>query len=610
MLRLIFAWLLRPFLANLRRLLPTRNHETVPADPTSGSAQVDGGSSEEQLSVFAHMERGLKNSADGPAVISMFQSADCLKGLVPPVEGHNEEWLTLTYTQLHRAAVQLALGLLAHGAQPNSTMVMLIPNGGEYAVLLWACVLLRIAYVSLDPALLEASEFPILKQLIRTLKPQLVVAQDHIQGKALDRAVADLRLAQPIRISLSQSDAPSAWKCLSDWAAGAGRSSTAEASLIAAARCDDPERIHSILFTSGTSGLPKGCPRPVRGMSHLLESQSWLVDANVGVMAVQQAHNSRGIAPAQMFQTWRAGGAVVLTGQSFSVRDAASAIRKLRATFLVLTPPMVHEMATELAERPLDVRSVQRIQIGGDTVTRGLLKKCAAMFPHAQVCVNHGMTEGGGAFRWPFFDTPVDRLPYFGVICPVGAVAPGAVVRVWDPVRQSVASTGQLGELHLACASHIRHYLGGRSEEDFYHDGTERWFKTGDIARVDADGLVFILGRGKDMIQRDRVTIMPAAIESLVEDFTGAQTIVIPVSHPELGSDPFAVISSYSGKTETEIIDHVRAVLGLSYELGGVGSLKQLGLVEFPVNMTRKVVRSEVQEAVLKLLYRRSTSVN
>jgi 4-coumarate--CoA ligase len=522
MLLLIFSWLLRSIFAIPRLLLAQRNNGQAPVDPASRNAQIDGGPVEKTLSVFTHTERGLKRNPDGPAVISMFQPADSLKDLVPLVEGRNE-WLTLTYTQLHRAAVRLAMGLLAHGTQPNSTMVMLIPNGGEYTVLLWTCVLLRFAYVSLDPAMLEASEFPTLKKLIRTLKPQLIVAPDRIQGKALDFAIAELQLAQPIRISLSQSDGPSEWKCLADWATGAEKSPIEEASLIAAARYDDPERIHSILFTSGTSGLPKGCPRPVRGMSHLLQSQSWLIDAKVGALAVQQAHNSRGIAPAQTLQTWRAGGAVVLTGQSFSVRDAASAIRQIGATFLVLTPPMVHEMATELAERPLDVRSVRRIQVGGDTITRGLLTKCAAMFPHAQICVNHGMTEGGGAFRWPFFDTPVSQLPYFGVMCPVGTIAPGAVMRVWDTIRQSVASTGQLGELHLACASHIRHYLGGRSEEDFYHDGTRRWFKTGDIARIDADGRVFILGREKDMIQRARVTIMPAALENLVEDFAGVQ---------------------------------------------------------------------------------------
>lgn len=609
------AWLLWPFLAIARPLFASQTQEKVRRDPIPDAAEIDGGQIEERLtSAFDHIERGLKNNPDGPAVISMRQSADCLGDLVTPLKARNDEYLALTYRQLHGAAVRLAMGLLAHGAQPNSTLVMIIPNGAEYCIVLWACILLRITYVSLDPAVLEASEFPMLKHLIRTLKPQLVVASDQIRGKAVDIAVADLRLAQPIRVSLSSSGDASDWKSLVDYAANAARSPIDESVIIDAARNDDLQRTESILFTSGTSGLPKGCPRPVRGMSHLLQSQSWLVDSRVGSVAVQQAHNSRGIAPAQTLQTWRAGGAVVLTGQGFSVRDAVAAIKQLGVTFLVLTPPMVHEMACELAARPLDIRSVQRIQVGGDAVTRGVLTKCSALFPHAQVCVNHGMTEGGGAFRWPFFDTPVDRLPYFGVMCPVGVAAPGAAVRIWDSARHCAVSRGQLGELHLACDSHIRHYLAGRSEESFYKDGTRRWFKTGDIARMDADGLVYILGRRQDMIQRAGVTIMPAAIESVVEDFTGAQvcllllaevtrinisqTIVVPAG----SAGPFLVINSYVGKSDVEIKDHVRAALGPDYVPGGVASLEQLGLADFPVNKTRKIIRSEVQQAVLNLL--------
>jgi hypothetical protein len=70
------------------------------------------------------------------------------------------------------------------------------------------------------------------------------------------------------------------------------------------------------------------------------------------------------------------------------------------------------------------------------------------------------------------------------------------------------------------------------------------------------------------------------------------------------------VISSYSARTEAEIKDHVEAVLGPDYALGGVVSLKQLGLVGFPVNLTRKIIRSEVQQAVLELLHKRSTKIN
>jgi hypothetical protein len=82
------------------------------------------------------------------------------------------------------------------------------------------------------------------------------------------------------------------------------------------------------------------------------------------------------------------------------------------------------------------------------------------------------------------------------------------------------------------------------------------------------------------------------------------KTIVVPAPHHVLGAEPYAVKSSYNGKTEAQIKDHVRAVFGRDYALGGLASLKQLGLVEFPLNPTHKIIKSEVQIAVMKHLKR------
>jgi hypothetical protein len=88
------------------------------------------------------------------------------------------------------------------------------------------------------------------------------------------------------------------------------------------------------------------------------------------------------------------------------------------------------------------------------------------------------------------------------------------------------------------------------------------------------------------------------------------KTVVVPAPHHVLGAEPFAVLNSYNGKTKAQIKDHVRAVFGRDYALGGLASLKQLGLVEFPLNPTRKIIKSEVQTAVVKHLKRISREGN
>ena len=80
------------------------------------------------------------------------------------------------------------------------------------------------------------------------------------------------------------------------------------------------------------------------------------------------------------------------------------------------------------------------------------------------------------------------------------------------------------------------------------------------------------------------------------------KTIVVKAPHHVLGAEPFAVLNSYDGKTEVQIKDHVRAVFGKDYALGGLASLKQLGVIEFPLNPTHKIIKSELQTIVIRYL--------
>ncbi|KAF4536152.1 AMP-dependent synthetase/ligase [Lasiodiplodia theobromae] len=535
----------------------------------------------------------------------MHQSPDSLSGLIPSdgqftqkQGGPRHECLVFTYNELHRASLKLAAGLAAHGVRPNTTMLMLIPNGGEYCLLLWTCIVMRLTFVCLDPSTLAASDPAELRDVMESTKPSIVVVPDAAGAKTMDTLLASLGNDHALRISLTERPVSGSWTSLPELAADATSDPPDEQQLLDAARNDDEDRIHSIMFTSGTSGRSKGCPLRVGGMTHVLHSQSWLINKDNCASALQQAHNSRGIAPAQTLQTWRAGGAVVMTGRGFAADDMVDAIREHGVTFVVLTPAMVHALAPLLSAHAFEVTSVRTVQVGGDAVTKDILTKCAALFPKAEVCVNHGMTEGGACFRWPFFGTPTAEIPYFGEICPVGVVARGAVVRVWDAERECVARRGRPGELHLHCSSIIRHYLGGVSESSFYEDDRGRWFNTGDVALMDDGGLVFILGRKKDMIKSNGIAIMPAALESSIEQFTGAQTSVIGISHPVLGQVPFAVLSSLNEKTQEEIKSYIMRTLGKDYALGGLATLEEVGLSEFTVNATHKIVRSEVEKAV------------
>lgn len=419
--------------------------------------------------------------------------------------------------------------MLSSGVQPNTALLLLIPNGIEYTILLWTATILRLTIVSLDLGLLDISKHDELRDLLGRVKPAVMVVQDAYEANTLDIVRRNIPLSRSdkdedniLGISLTESatsypSTSSIWKSLLTLTASPLEPLLIE-SLLSAARSDNPARTHSILFTSGTSGKPKGCPLLVSGISHVLQSQSWLLTPENSRRALQQAHNARGIAPAQTLQTWRGGGTVVMTGNGFNVDDLLDAVERYRVTFIVLTPAMVHAVSVELGKGVYngDVDCVRTVQVGGDAVTRDVLEKCSRLFPKARIVINHGMTEvgGGGVFTWPFTSM---KIPFYGEMSPVGAVAAGAVVRIWDEGK--VASRGKLGELHVCCGSTIQEYLDGVSSESFYEERGRRWFNTGDVGMMDSKGIVFVLGRKKEMISG----VMPAAIESCLEKFTSTQ---------------------------------------------------------------------------------------
>lgn len=121
---------------------------------------------------------------------------------------------------------------------------------------------------------------------------------------------------------------------------------------------------------------------------------------------------------------------------------------------------------------------------------------------------------------------------------------------------------------------------------------------------INEDGIIYILGRTKDVIKRGGIPITPAALESCIETFTGSQSSVVGISHPVLGQVPFAVVVAFSGRTEESIRERVTDLFGKDYALAGVATLEQLGLNSFPLNATDKIMKIDLVRVVKQYLKR------
>ncbi|KAH9828157.1 4-coumarate--CoA ligase 2 [Teratosphaeria destructans] len=563
-------------------------------------AEMDGGAMEcGDTSIFELLEEGLRKSPDEPAVIVMHQPPQHLAELVEVARvstPRGSQCLSWTFTELHRAACRLASGVMAQGVRPGSTILTLIPNCVEWFAVQWVSALMKLTVVSVDPAAVQEPRRPELESYLR-LNPDVILVADREGALAVDRALHAVRTSkQPLRMQL-QEDSAEGWRSFLEIGRKGARTHIEVEQLIADAKRDDPERVCQIVYTSGTSsGNPKGCPKTVKLIVNTLLIRA-PNDARPGRFVVNTA-NFRVIAPGFTLTQWVTGGACIMPSESFGPRTTLDAIETHKATYLLLVPSMLYALRDDPSTLSHRLSGVQRVILGGDMITRATMRAAQQLFPDAKIVNSPGMTEGVASFRWPFTDVPVDELPYHGDICPIGEVVPGVKIRLWDHVQGRIVGRGETGEFHICSDRFIDHYLDNAHPEAFYNDASGRWFKTGDLGLLTPRGLLYILGRIKDVIIRGGVNVVPAALEDCINGFTGGQSSVIGTSSAMYGHEPFAVLDTFGGKNEEEVKQRVRDLFGAAYALGGVATLEQLDLDCFPVNSTDKIMKIELQKMV------------
>lgn len=576
-------------------------------------AELDGGPlHQERSSTFSHIEEGLLKNPHGIATVVMHQSADHLSELLTGSNTNSgttsSKCLQWTYNQLHQAAVKLAIGLMANGIQPGMRIATLIPNRVEYPLTLWMYTLLRLTLISLDPGAVTLARREELTQLMEATNPDVVMVLDDNGARAIDEVFGGCQTSPKVKIILDGT--VDGWKNIPRIASDGGKSSLDPEKLVEDARGpDDPNRTSTILFTSGTStGNPKGCARHVAGINHVFYNvYQWGQGFTTSTRALTSSTNFRVISPALHTGIWHAGAMGVMPDPALGTQGTIAAIREWSLSYVLFIPALMYGVVSDPEFKDLDISSVTAISLGGDMITRDIHARTRKAFPRAHVSTAHGMTEGGGLFKWPYFETPFDQIPFFGEISPLGLVTPGSRLRIIDPESGAILKRNEPGEFCVSAESVIKHYLNDTNQDAFFRseDGTQ-WFRTGDLAIIDTDGVVYILGRIKDVIKRSGVPITPAALESCIEKFTGSQTSVVAWPHPVLGQEPLVVLKALNGKTEDEIKQQVLDMFGKDYALGTVVTLEQLGKQEFPLNATGKIMKREVLEWVKEYYDQRS----
>jgi len=351
-----------------------------------------------------------------------------------------------------------------------------------------------------------------------------------------------------------------------------------------------PARAAMVLYTSGTTGRPKGVPpldptnvdaaRLLRYMGSVGNSPP-LINNAVVLLALPVHH---GAGPAAATGACAKGGTVVLL-DPYDPEEALRLIEKHKVQFWTAVPTMalrIQALPKEVVDK-YDLSSMVALTTGAAPVPQSLKEWLVAKLGSNMLWEGYGCSECGmitsAAPDHQLTKPGTSGLPYEGVEVAI-------VDDDWNRLP-----VGKTGEIAANTPVVLSHYLGkGPLGEDTVKDG---FYRTGDVGHLDEDGFLFITDRIKDMIVAGGVNIYPTEIEkAIVEHADVEDCAVIGIPHEDFGEQPLAfIVRRKGGQASAEDIQAF-----LETRLAKFKRPRQFEFIEeFPINPTGKVLKNELR---------------
>jgi acyl-CoA synthetase (AMP-forming)/AMP-acid ligase II len=487
---------------------------------------------------------------------------------------HRPEAIALIYgdrltnfTTLDQHACKVANGLVGLGIRRHDRVGYLGRNSDAYFELLFGTAKAGAALVPINWRLAAPEIAMILADAgVTTL----------FLGKGFSGIPAALDL--PLRLRcISIDGASEEWP---DFAAWRDAQSSADPMLPA-----DPEDTVLQMYTSGTTGLPKGVELSHRNYLAVLVAAEALGAGGVGpddvlLMCMPAFH----VAGTNIGLIGLAHGSTVVVMEEFNPGLLADIIPRHGVTFLFLVPAAILMLVQHPASGSADFSSVRNLGYGASPISEALVEQARIVFPNAGFWHAYGLTEAtGGGTLLP----PEAHDPSRGKLRSCGKPYPGFELRIVDRSGQDVARS-HVGEIVLRSAAVMKGYWNNpeATRAAFFTDG---WLRTGDAAYKDEEGFIYVHDRVKDMIISGGENVYPAEVENaLFGHFAIADVAVIGVPDPRWGEAVKAIVVLRPGQqvTAEEIIVHARQCIA------GYKVPKSVDFVDaLPRNASGKVLR-------------------
>ena len=489
-----------------------------------------------------------------------------------------------TYAELWAQTSRAARGLLARGIKKGDRVGIWSPNRYEWVVTQFAAARAGAVLVTTNPAYKTAElEYALKQSGVRLLilsrafrQTQYVPMLEEVASRCPD-------LKESIVLE-------EGWQKLLEDGDRVAESDLSEREL--SLQFDDPVNIQ---YTSGTTGFPKGATLSHHG---ILNNGFFIGET------MRYTEQDRVCIPVPFYHCFGAvlgnlavithGACIIVPGETYDALEVMQTVQEEKCTSLYGVPTMFIGELDHPRFSEFDFSSLRTGIMAGSPCPLEVMKKVQSQMHMPEVTICYGMTETSPVSTQTAVDDPFDKR-----VSTVGRVHPHLEIKIVDPVTNQVVPRGVPGEL---CTRGYSVMLGYWNDPEATNQAIDsaRWMHTGDLATIDDEGYVNIVGRIKDMIIRGGENIYPREIEEFLFRHPGVSDVqVIGVPSERYGEETMAWIKPAEGVrlTAEEMTEYCRGKIA-TYKIPRYWKFVD----EFPMTVTGKVQKFRMKEMAVEEL--------
>lgn len=477
----------------------------------------------------------------------------------------------MTYTELDAASDQFAAGLLGRGIAPGDRVALQLPNVGQFVVAYFGILKAGAVVVPMN-VLYKSHE---VAHILGDSGAKLLITWSVVAGEAA-KGAADAGLFELVVLTTGAGPASDIGTRYDDLPVPVpGRPPLHQT---------DPGDVAVIVYTSGTTGRPKGAELTHFQLFMNADTPGRLFgvrDDDVVLVALPFFHV---FALSSILNVCVRFGASMTLVPRFNAGLVLDVVQRDRVTVFEGVPTMYVALLDHPELSRYDLSSLRVGISGGAPLPAIVIDKFEALFG-VVILEGYGLSET--ASTTTFNVSASDRRVYS-----VGRAIWGVEVEIWDDSGQVLpAGAAHVGELVVRGVNVMRGYHGDpEGTAAAFSDG---WLHTGDLGYVDEDGFFFIVDRKKELIIRGGYNVYPREVEDVLYTHPAvAQAAVVGVPDDRLGQEVKAFVSLHPGHhaTEGELVQHVRERIA-AYKYPRTVEIRDA----LPLNASGKIVKRELQ---------------